>query len=253
MISLSKIAENLESKFPNMQDVARSARRMFAQFVQNGGGNVSQLKNDSGNMMFDDLQKVYVEAILIQLLEKKGKAYDFYRKKPHLPSTQETHDMIEDVLESIDDSKSSEEIIQDGINFLDMLFELTYRQKINDCHMIIDTLQANLEQYPYTLKLRSIERLITFLYAENIRASTEAAIQSCDLIKLFGNLTTLYSTNDIGDIYGEPGDPIRREYEQRDAKMIESLKEDPELRAYVEKKTGYKIEEVFKKYFKYSI
>ena len=251
MVSLSKIAEGLEDKFPNMDldTITRTARRAFIRFIEAGGGNIYQLKDESGNMLFDDQETVYVEAILTQLLGKKGKAYDFSRRKKHSPSNEETHDMIQDVLNSIDETKATEEALQRGVNFLDMLFQLSYRQNIEYCHKLIDLFQSNIAPYLYTYQLSFSERLREFLVRENVRSATEAAVYCSDLAQILNIGRELGDGIQIGDMYGEPGDPIRREYEQRDAKVVESLKGDPELRHYVENRTGCDVEKIFDKFF----
>ena len=251
MISLSKIAEGMEGYFPDMDldTLTRTSRRAFIRFIEAGGGNVFQLKDESGNMFFDDQEAIYVEAILTQLLRKEGMAYEFSKKRKHSPSSHETRDMIQDVLDSIDESVATEETLQRGVNFLDMLFQLSYRQNIECCHRLIDSFQMNISPYLYTYQLAFSERLKEILLRENVRSATESAIYCSDLVQILDIGKELGDGIKIGDMYGEPGDPIRREYEQRDARVVESLKSEAELRKYVENKTGCNIEIIYKKYF----
>ena len=131
MISLSKIAENMSVLFPDkdVDSITRKARRSFMRFIEAGGGNADQLKDDNGNMYFDEQEAVYVEAILKQLISQKGAAY-YFSKKKSIPTEADIHNMIQNVLEDIDETKITEDIIQRGVNFLDMIFQLSFRRKI---------------------------------------------------------------------------------------------------------------------------
>ena len=59
--------------FPDkdVDSITRKARRSFMRFIEAGGGNADQLKDDNGNMYFDEQEAVYVEAILKQLISQK--------------------------------------------------------------------------------------------------------------------------------------------------------------------------------------
>ena len=248
MISLSKIAENMSVLFPDkdVDSITRKARRSFMRFIEAGGGNADQLKDDNGNMYFDEQEAVYVEAILKQLISQKGAAYSFSKKKS-IPSEADIHNMIQNVLEDIDETKITEDIIQRGVNFLDMIFQLSFRRKIRYCHELVDAVGLNLEPYLYTYQLLFTERLADFLLREVIRTATEAAIYCSDLAGILGINSDNLGDISLGDLYGEPGDPIRREYEQRDTVAYNFLIKEPVIREYVEKKVGQKIEDIFQK------
>lgn len=129
---------------------------------------------------------------------------------------------------------------------LDMLFQLSAREKLEFCHRMLDCYAENLAPYPYTHQIIGLEKLANKLMAESARSTVEAAICCSDLADFIKKAIELEAIDSAGDLYGDDDDLSRDEYIERDKRVLLYMKKHPEIRKIVEEQIGEPITSIWK-------
>lgn len=129
---------------------------------------------------------------------------------------------------------------------LDMMFQLSAREKLEYCHRMIDCYAENLTPYIYTQQVLGLENLAKKLAVESVCSTVNAAIHCGELAEVLKMGMELGDTDDVGDLYGDDEDPIRDEYMERDKQVLLYMKKHPEIRKIVEKQIGKPITSIWK-------
>ena len=92
----------------NVESVVKRLLRQFTKFVEMTGGSIDELKNEQGRMLFDEEDVPLLKIILSQFIQRSGFAYDFLQKKIDLASIDDTHDLIQKMLDLMADDGLSD-------------------------------------------------------------------------------------------------------------------------------------------------
>lgn len=129
---------------------------------------------------------------------------------------------------------------------LDMMFQLSAREKLEFCHRMLDCYAENLAPYPYTHQIIGLEKLANKLMAESARSIVEVAICCSDLADFIKKAIELEAIESAGDLYGDDDDFSRDEYIERDKRVLLYMKKHPEIRKIVEEQIGEPITSIWK-------
>ena len=222
----------------------RALRRAFERLLERIGSDKSALKNDRNQFEFNVADVPFMKRILTQLYENKGIIAEFvneHRQKNF--SSEETHNLIQSLIDEADAEGWTETELKDMAYFLSMLFYASPKRSIEYCHKLIDCLGASLADLPYAhqgIYLNKVEHVLKHEFALRMVDSVIAMIEIADI----SEDTKKLQATDVVD-YQEYDPIIRYEYAQRDQNILEKIQEDDDLRQYVEKKIGKKAEDIF--------
>lgn len=249
MVSLSHVAGDVAEAvlyFEDRDSAVKKLRRKFKRFIEAGGGNCEKLKDDNGNMYFDESEVPLIKTILTQLAEDNGFAGKFIKKNGQVDYLNDAHDLIQEVINTMEKDGNKENEIKANVNTLDRLFQLSFRSEIENCHKLVDGIALNLMPYPYTHQMIFVQRFTEFLKKEFALTVTEAIFNTGELGEFLQKAKELGEIDDVSDLYGDRDDEIASEYRQRDASVVEFLMTHPEIRNYVEAKVGVTIDKIWK-------
>lgn len=129
---------------------------------------------------------------------------------------------------------------------LDMMFQLSAREKLEYCHRMIDCYAENLTPYIYTQQVLGLDNLAKKLAVESVCSTVNAAIHCGELAEVLKMGMELGDTDDVGDLYGDDEDPVCDEYMERDKQVLLYMKKHPEIRKIVEEQIGKPITSIWK-------
>ena len=242
--SLYKIVAQLLSE-GNYAISERTLQRRFQKLIAIGGGNAQALKDRNGYIYFEEEEVPFVKHILKQLAENSGLASQFIDKTrgDDYVGAEQVHDFIQDYLDNLANQGVEENELVANMDFLCMLFLVPVHLMREHCHQLIDGIFLNLRAYTYTQQALIMKRLENKLKKE----FADILVKSCFMV---GELADIIQESKelCGDgigmqDYGD--DEIAMEYQERDRRALEMIRDDPALRMYVEKKVGAKAEEIF--------
>lgn len=227
----------------NVESVVKRLLRQFTKFVEMTGGSIDELKNEQGRMLFDEEDVPLLKIILSQFIQRSGFAYDFLQKKIDLASIDDTHDLIQNMLDLMADDGLSDCEAQAIVDWLDRVFQFSFRVEMEHCHRLVDGVAVNLLLYPYThrmIYLNGFRHVLQQAFAETV---VHAMMGIGELAEVLQIAKESAETTNPSDLYGD--DPVGAEYQQRDANVVQFLSDNPEIRHYVERRTGATIEEIW--------
>lgn len=240
----TEVAEDVLS-FENPTSAVKRLLRQFTKFIEMTGGTTEELKNEKGQMLFDDNDVPLLKFILTQLAQEKGFAFDFLQKKVDLASIEDTHNLIQQMLDSMATDGLSDDEAQAIVNWLDRAFQFSFRLEIENCHRMVDSIAANMLQYPYTHSMIYVNQFHQLLQREFARITVEAIMNIGELAEFLQMAKDIAETDSPSDLYGEEDDAIKSEYCQRDSNVVAFLDNNPEIRRYVERRAGATVEEIW--------
>lgn len=249
MISLRQIIKEVvkdELSFENMDSAEKKLRRKFTKLIQQCGGDMEILFRGKGKVEFPNEEKEFVKIILVQLARGEGLSHKILEDKDGSLTLNEVHEFIQYFIDYLSQKGYSRTDINGVAQSLDMIFQLSAREKLEYCHRMIDCYAENLTPYIYTQQVLGLENLAKKLAVESVCSTVNAAIHCGELAEVLKMGMELGDTNDVGDLYGDEGDPIRDEYMERDKQVLLYMKKHPEIRKIVEKQIGEPITSIWK-------
>ena len=243
MVTLRHIMKEVvkeELPFENMDSAEKRLRRKFKKLIQRCGGDMETLYGGKGQISFPDEEKEFVKIILVQLAREEGLSHKIWEDKDDSLTLEEVHDFIQYFI----DYSAADAM---GVaRALDMMFQLSAREKLEFCHRMLDCYAENLAPYPYTHQIIGLDKLANKLMAESARSTVEAAICCSDLADFIKKAIELETIESPEDLYGDDDDLIRDEYIERDKRVLLYMKKHPEIRKIVEEQIGKPITSIWK-------
>lgn len=244
MILLSKIIKEVAKEslpHENIESAAKKLRRKFEKLIYVCGGDIEKIKDGNKCISFPDEEKEFIKIILTQLAKEEGLSQKLWEGRDDSMTLDEVHNFIQYFIDYLDKKGYSEAVIKDVVNTLDIIFQLTVREKLDYCHKLLDYYAKNLTPYLYSCQVHYIEDLKKELISKTVKSVVEAASYCIDLVDLLKMGKDIMETDDVSDFYGEDDDLIKDEYVERDKQVVIFLKENPEIKKVVEEKIGAKI------------
>lgn len=249
MITLRQITREVVKEvlpFENIDSAEKKLRRKFEKTIQMCGGNMEKLYDGKKQISFPDEEKEFVKIVLVQLAREEGLSHKIWENKDENLSLEEVHDFIQYFADYLGTKGYGEADIQGVVSALDMMFQLSAREKLEQCHRMLDCYAENLTPYIYTQQLLCLNSLFDKLAAESVRSTVSSAIYCGELAEVLKKCMEAAEVDNVKDMYGEEGDPIRDEYVERDKQVLLYLKKHPEIRKIVEEQIGEPITEIWK-------
>lgn len=249
MILLSQIIKEVAKEslqHENMESAAKKLRRKFEKFIRVCGGDIEKMKDGKKCISFPDEEKEFIKIILTQLAREEGLSQKLWEERDDSMTLEEVHDFIQYFIDYLEKKGYSEAVIKDVVKTMDILFQLTVREKLDYCHRLLDCYAENLTPYLYTYQVHFMDRLKKELLSMTVKSTVESSIYCSDLADLLKTGMELSETEDVSEFYGEENDPIRDEYVERDKQVVAYLKQHPEIKRAVEEKIGAKISLIWK-------
>jgi hypothetical protein len=179
MISLSTLEINVVKKYlshENQESAKRKLHRRFSKTIENCGGTLDCLREGNANITFPDEEAEFIKLILIQLVKEEGLSNKIWQNKDGVFSLDDIHQFIQDDIDYLEECGYDEATIKGVVKELDMLFQLSTRVKLEECHRILDCYALNIQPYLYTYQLKILEDLRQNLVREMVKSSVNAAI-----------------------------------------------------------------------------
>ena len=223
----------------------RTLLRRFQRLISICGGNYTFLQNKAGKVYFNENDAHFIKHILTELVNNEGMSSIFIDKKSsdEFVGEEEIHSFIQSYINKLEKDNCDENEIKETFDFLCMLFLYPVHLSRENCHKYIDSIWLNLQPYPYTHQVPMMKKVESLL-------KKQLAITAVNSMFMIGELSNLIQTskditdNDIGiQDYGD--DTTATEYFERDRRALQLIQNNPEIRAYVERLTRQKAEEVF--------
>lgn len=249
MILLSQIIKEVAKEslpHENMESAAKKLRRKFEKLIRVCGGDIEKMKDGKKCISFPDEEKEFIKIILTQLAREEGLSQKLWEERDDSMTLEEVHDFIQYFIDYLEKKGYSEAVIKDVVKTMDILFQLTVREKLDYCHRLLDCYAENLTPYLYTYQVHFMDRLKKELLSMTVKSTMEASIYCSDLADVLKTGMELSETEDVSEFYGEENDPIRDEYVERDKQVVAYLKQHPEIKRAVEEKIGAKISLIWK-------
>ena len=249
MILLSQIIKEVAKEslqHENMESAAKKLRRKFEKFIRVCGGDIEKMKDGKKCISFPDEEKEFIKIILTQLAREEGLSQKLWEERDDSMTLEEVHDFIQYFIDYLEKKGYSEAVIKDDVKTMDILFQITVREKLDYCHRLLDCYAENLTPYLYTYQVHFMDRLKKELLSMTVKSTVESSIYCSDLADLLKTGMELSETEDVSEFYGEKNDPIRDEYVERDKQVVAYLKQHPEIKRAVEEKIGAKISLIWK-------
>ena len=194
-------------------------------------------KNEA--ILFDEFEKPVIKTLLLQLMDQNSMIYEFTHAKNDKAkfSAEETNDFLKALkAEIFKDPELVDEDMRYLSIYLDNIFLYSPLRSIETCHKLIDALAANLSDLPCDEQSTYLGKVEHILKKEFWLRTAESAIES---LRIAENIK--YKN----EPYVETDPAIRAIYIRRDSEILKAIKEDDDLRQYIEKKTGRKAEAIF--------
>lgn len=242
-IALISLTEEITNKFGVMSE--RTLRRRFQKLIDVCGGNYTLLQNKNGKVYFDENETSFVKHILTELVKNEGILSKFIDKKNtnEFVGIEEVRGFIQSYIGKLEEDGYNENEIKAAVEFLSMLFLLPVHVSRENCYQYVMSIWLNLQAYPYTHQVSTMKQTEALL-------KKQLAVSAVNSIFMIGELSELIQsskniTEDGIGIQDYGNDTPTAEYFERDRKALQLIQSNPEIRAYVERLTGQKAEEVF--------
>lgn len=242
-VSLTAICE--EIIFKNEIMSVRTLQRRFEKLISCCGGNLDALKNKNNHIFFDESDKLFVKTILEQLYLNEGIAAQFIdkNKTDEYVGLDKVREFVQQYLKNLANHGASEAEIQENLNFLAMLFLLPVKENYEKCHVYLDYIFLNLEQYPYTHQAIMTDKIANEMKKMFVCTIAEATVEMEHLLQFIKMGQELSDEPNSLNWYGD--DEVAVEYKERDRRVYHMLKKDDKLRGYMEDKLKVNIDEIF--------
>lgn len=255
--SFSKLAEEVirevygecSLEYENLESTIKRLRRRLDSFFSVAGGSLSEMKGESRNLMFDDMEIRPMRALLSQVAKQEGPAYDFMQKWKNaddVPDLESTMAFVQNLAENITDETWSDEEIQALVNKLDAQYMLSLRILERSCHQMINSMMANMMTYIYPFavtKMIIFERELKKLFARILAEGTMDIVNQVNEWKMTKELNGVERLQDLISV--EP-DSIDNEYDERDQRLLSFLNANPDVKRLVENKVGIRLKDLWR-------
>lgn len=227
----------------------KTIERRFHKLVEVCGGDSSVLKSDGGRIYFSEYEADYIRTILYQLSDEEGLSYRFLEQinDEDRISLDEIHDFIQQFIEQMEESKVPEDEIKATVDEMDKMLMYTLQVEMDKCRRSIDMVEMNLAPVLYTHAVLHARKYREEMYRLSAAIAVSTALTAGELGEFIKRAKGISEDDDLDifDFYGTDRDSIRREYEERDRKTVAFIKENPEIKAYVERISGMKCENIW--------
>jgi len=244
--SLAKIIDTVLQECGILHDESnkRMLHRSFEKLLEKIGTDKEFFKSGRKTFSFNKTDTKFMKIIIRQLYYGKGIIAQFVDNNLEVSSVK-VRDLIQSILDEEDKDGADEEELKHLACFLDKLFNCGALYSIENCHDLIDAIALNLDDLTSTDKIRYLSSLEQVLRSEFVSRITESIINMTAIAELV-ELSKEACADDIGIQNYTAFDPeIRFEYIQRDKSVLARIQEDDDLRYYIEKKIGKKVESIF--------
>lgn len=229
----------------DMEDgIICNIRNKFRTFLKSIGADENALKDGGRNYLFEE-KDVPIVIALISVLQSSEKIKEYwkdYRDKDGLIHYHVIHEYISDLASEIE---STGHFSRDVIDVISSKIFDCYNAYPNAyfelCHDLIEEYRQSLVGFLCGENMSFVYRLHCILVGELTLLDTEVALRAENIcncrkqaLECFGKVDYSYSPGGLG-----------REYAERDRNLLRKIRDDNDLRVYLEKKIGYTIEEVF--------
>lgn len=225
-------------------NVKRLSRR-FTTLIKIMGGDTDMLKSGKKYSFAED-EVPFMKVIISQLHRGEGIIADIIdkHKTDKVFSAKEVHGFIQEIIGEADKAGADEETLKKMAEFLQTIFLVSpyhYRER---CHILIDTLAANMADMISSVQTSYWQR-ISDLLAEEVNQRIKESISN------ILDIAVILNTADDSDADKPVYDPnvlseeCIMEYSMRDKNVLEAIKRNADLRTQIEEETGRKAEEIF--------
>ena len=173
-----------ELPFENMDSAEKKLWRKFTKLIQRCGGDMEILFRGKGKIEFPNEEKEFVKIILVQLAREEGLSHKIWEDKDGSLTLNEVHEFIQYFIDYLSQKGYSEADIIGVAQSLDMMFQLSAREKLEYCHRMIDCYAENLTPYIYTQQVLGLENLAKKLAVESVCSTVNAAIHCGELAEV---------------------------------------------------------------------
>ena len=245
-ISLQNVIETVltEKGMELEEGIVRGLRRGFYRFLERVGGDKETLKDGGRTIVFDGFEVSFMKTIIRQLYDGKGLIAKFTDERSDV-SSMDIRNLIQSIIDEERNAGVSDEELVHLALFLNNKFLSWQLYNIENCHLLIDTLAANMQDLPASLKALYMSKVEHILKKEFALRVVEMVLNIAD-VSLFIEDSKQVFGDDIGvQSYSEFEPEIRAEYIQRDKEILGKIQKDDDLRLYIENKIGKRAEEIF--------
>lgn len=224
----------------NLDKNTRKLYRKFNKLVELLGSNIDALKDGGKYIEFDELDVPIIKVLISQICTDESIIAEFVnaRKSNTEFSSNDVIKIIQKLCDEISkDDRMDGKDLKRLAQFLSDIFLYSPLRSLETCHAMIDTLAINLHDLPYNIQsmyLGGVEHILKKEVALRIAESTITTLGIAEIAALHGE-----------NIYCEHDPEIQFCYTQRDRQVLKAIKEDEDLRKYIEKKLGQKAETIF--------
>ncbi len=235
-----------EKSYSFEADIKR-VRRGFEKLVEKLGGDVNNLK-DGKNFEFDESSVPFMKVLLNNIYKEKGIIADFLNDKESTKnfSSAKVHYLIQQIIDDSEKAGYDEKNLKDLAIFLSTIFLESPLRSIEYCHLAIDILAENLADLSYS------KQRVYWLGLET-RLGKEVSLRLIDMARNMQEIASVIqiskeSQNDIGiqdyNLEGLSSQDMM-EYRSRDEQVLDRIRKDKYLRAFIENSLGEKAEQIF--------
>lgn len=198
-------------------------------------------------MEFEESEVPFLKVIFSQLYDKKGIIDKFINEKSEHKkfSVRDVHKLIQELLDEAEKAgMDEEELIKLAQFFSDIFLESPLRS-IEYCHTLIDALALNLQDLTYGEQIQYLKKVEHILKKEFALRFAEKTLREANLGWCIDDRRKAMGDDISSEKFYEYDPDIRYIYMQRDKAILENIREDDDLRQYIEKKLGKRAEEIF--------
>lgn len=233
-----------EEKFPDDESYIKQCRRNFARLIEKLGGSIDDMKNSKNVIEFEEAEvpviKVLLKSVFMSSDNPVGKF--LFSKDNDDFSAEDAAKFIEYIVtESY--VAANDATKEKMVKFLSDDTMVSHVRIIEDCHKLVDSYARELQHLVKSEQLIHLQLLKDEIFHFHILELVERAYR----MAVISNEVELYKDGEekVGCIYEGLPKSVQSEYVQRDIEILKAIQEDDDLRAYIEKKTGKKAEDIF--------
>lgn len=243
--SLGSIIKEMlnEEKFSDDESNIKQCRRGFTRLIEKLGGSIDDLKSANNVIEFEEAEVPGIKFLLRNIFSStENPIGDFLYSKDKDFSAEEARKFIDCVASELCATEKAGEK-EKVVEYLSDIFLLSHMRIIEECHTMIDIYACNLQHQlraEQLLSLQSLRDEISQFLTINLAKRAYKMAEISNDIELYKD-----GEAEIDCIYDGFPTNIQSEYVQRDIEILNAIQEDGDLREYIEKKTGKKVEDIF--------
>lgn len=244
--SLGSIITEVLKEEGGLQDdesSVKQCRRGFTRLIEKLGGSIEDMKSANNVIEFEEAEVPGIKFLLRNIFRSDDNPIgEFLYSKDKDFSAEEAIKFIDCVASELcatEKAGTKKQVVE----YLSDIFLLSHLRIIEECHTLIDIYAGNLQHQLRAEQLtflQSLRDVITHYLTTNIVQRAYRMAEIANDIELYKN-----GEAEIDCVYEGYPTNIQAEYVQRDIEILRAIREDDDLREYIEKKTGKKAEDIF--------